>query len=273
MIRLQVFGDPALYQGEGAEPLRLVRQTKRFALLLYLACSEERAPRTRDDLVALFWPEADSHRAFNALRQGLFVIRRELGPEILNGVGSAHVSVNRSLLVSELDLFMRSLQAGAPAAALKLYRDDFLAGFHVSEAPEFCFWVEEERARIRNLAARAAEELARVAEAHHDAAGALYWWRRALELDPFDEPTLRRIISLLVRSGNRSAAFTEFVRFQQRAEKELGIELSPMTVQLAARAARGDAGGDYPWAGDRRESSGPATHRSRFRRASDRYPL
>lgn len=273
MIKLQVFGDPALYESEERTPLPLVRQTKRFALLIYLACSDERSPRSRDDLVALFWPEADSARAFNALRQALFVIRRELGADILTGLGSPHLSINRNRLRCEQDLFVRSLEDGAPEAALKLYRDDFLAGFHVHDAPEFCFWVEEERARVRDLAARAAENLARSAEAEQDAPGALYWWRRALDLDPFDEPTLCRIMTLLAATGNRAAAVTEFTRFQHRAEQELGVELASATLELASRVAHGELRGGHIWLGDRRRNGGQAPQRSRFRRASDASAL
>lgn len=70
----------------------LARQPKKFAVLIYLACAE--GPRSREDLMATFWPEADTPRCLNSLRQALFVIRRELGPEIITGHRAQPVSVD-----------------------------------------------------------------------------------------------------------------------------------------------------------------------------------
>lgn len=269
VIKLYAFGDPDLHAVDGTRLDGLVRQTKRFALLIYLAGSEDRAPRRRDDLIATFWPEADKARGLNALRQSLFVIRRELGPEIMTGNGSQEVSVNWDLLISDIDAFCRALRGGSPETALRIYKGEFLSGFHVSDTPEFGYWVDERRARFRDLASRAAENLARNAEAQRFLSDAIYWWRRALELNPYDEPTLCRIMALLAGSGNRGAALAEFERFRRRAENELGVELSSFTRDLAAKAANGTLADTPQWIGDRR-GDGKGDSWSRFRRATDR---
>jgi DNA-binding SARP family transcriptional activator len=237
MITLRTFGDPALRAADGARLDGLTRQPKKFALLIYLACSE--GPCSRDDLMATFWPEADTARCLNSLRQALFVIRRELGTEVITGHRFQPVLVDGRLLSSDVDAFRRALAAGAPEAALELYAADFLSGFHVHEAPLFDFWAEELRAKLRDQAGQAAEALARKAEAEQRLSDALRWWRRRLELLPYDEPTLRRIVSLLVCSGNRATAIAAFDRFRRRVMHEVGVDVSPFTLDLAVKVADG----------------------------------
>jgi DNA-binding SARP family transcriptional activator len=269
LIKLQAFGDPTLRASDGAPIEGLTRQTKRFALLVYLACSEERASYRRDELIATFWPESTKRSGLNSLRQTLFVIRRELGSDIITGTGTQDVSVNWSRLSSDVDAFYRALARGELETALSLYKDDFLAGFHVSGTTDFGFWAEEQRARLKDLAGRAAKNLARRAEAERSVADAVYWWRKAFALSPYDETTLCRIVSLLATSGNRGAALAEFDRYRRRADRELGVEPSPLTTELVRRIVDGRLSGTPEWLGDRRKADRVGSW-SGSRRATDR---
>jgi DNA-binding SARP family transcriptional activator len=268
-MKLHAFGDPTLRAEDGTPLDGLTRQTKRFALLIYLACSEERTPHRRDELIATFWPESSKRSGLNSLRQALFVIRRQLGSNIITGTGTQDVSVNWSRLGSDVDAFYRALGAGSLQNALSLYRGDFLSGFYVSGASEFSFWVEEQRARLKDLAGRASMNLARRAEADQSLPDAVYWWRRAFEFYPYDESTLCRIISLLAVSGNRAAALAEFERFRRRADRELGVTPSPLTMQVVNRVSEGAVDRAPAWLHERRKPGrDPAWSGSR--RATDR---
>jgi DNA-binding SARP family transcriptional activator len=268
-MKLHAFGDPTLRADDGTSYDGLTRQTKRFALLIYLACSEERTPHRRDELIATFWPESSKRSGLNSLRQALFVIRRELGADVTKGFGSQDVSINWNVLGSDVDAFYRALGTGSLEAALGLYRGDFLSGFYVSGASEFSFWVEEQRARLKDLAGRASKNLARRAEAEQSLPDAVYWWRRAFEFYPYDESTLCRIISLLAVSGNRAAALAEFERFRRRADRELGVAPSPLTMQVVNRVVDGAVDPTPEWLRERRQPGrGPAWSGSR--RATDR---
>lgn len=272
-MRLYAFGDPTLRAGDGSVLEGLTRRTKRFALLVYLTCSERRTPRRRDELIGTFWPESDKDSALNALRQTLFVIRNELGPKAVLGVGSQDISVNWDRLGSDVDAFYRALREGSLEAALDLYRGDFLSGFFVSGSSQFCFWAEDQRDRLRDLAGRASKNLARRAEALQSLPDAVYWWRRAFELYPYDEPTLRRLMSLQTVSGNRAAALADFERFQRRVDRELGVAPSPVTMQVAARIReRKEATGSTPQWLDERRRPGGARRWPGSRRATDHVP-
>lgn len=268
-VRLHAFGDPTLRGEEGAPLDRLTRRTKRFAFLIYLATGEGRVPRRRDELLAMFWPESDKDAGLNALRQTLFVIRRELGPDSVLGVGAQELVVNWDRLASDVDAFYGALARGDLESALALYRGDFLSGFHVSGAPDFSFWVEDQRASLRDLAGRGAKDLARRAEAEHSLPGAVYWWRRAFDFYPYDESTLCRIMSLLTVSGNRTQALDAFERFRRRAELELGVAPSPLTLKLVGRIRAGGLDGRQRWLAERRRPEGD-TGWSGSKRATDR---
>ena len=235
VVKLFAFGEPEIFAVEGARLDGLMRQSKRLALLIYLACANGGGPVRREDLVDMFWPEADDHHARNALRQSIFFIRKEVGSGVLAGNRTPVVWVDRNLLRSDVGAFSSALRENSLEAALKLYRGPFLEGFHISDAPRFGFWVEERRAHYRDSAATAARNLARTAEEREDLSRAVRWWRRALELTPFDQGALRRVMSLLANSGQREAALAELEAYQQRAQAGLGVRPSPETLELASR--------------------------------------
>ena len=241
VVRLFVFGEPEIFAVEGARLEALMRQAKRFAILIYLASAKGGRPVRREELLATFWPEADEHHARNALRQSLFFIRKEVGPGVLAGNRTPAVWVDQNLLRSDVAAFSQAQKEGALEASLKLYRGPFLQDFHVPEAPRFGFWVEERRAHFRDTAASAAKELARIAESREDPSRAVRWWRRTLELRPFDQGVLRRIMTLLAESGQRAAALAELTEYQLRAQAGSGAKPSEETMQLASEISAGGA--------------------------------
>src|SRR5690606_35508999 len=118
---------------------------------------------------------------------------------------------------------------------------------HVAGAPEYQDWLDRNRSRLRDLAAGAARTLA------DDLAGldrpeeALAYARRALDLDPHDEPALRRLVTLLDASGDRAAALRALDVFTRRLAAELDLEPSEETrglrEEVAGRGARGEGRG------------------------------
>ena len=83
-------------------------------------------------------------------------LRGELGPGVVVSRGDEEVGVERGRCWCDAVAFLDAVNAGRAEEALGLYQGDFLAGFHVSDAPEFERWLDGERARLRDLATRAA---------------------------------------------------------------------------------------------------------------------
>jgi len=65
------------------------------------------------------------------------------------------------LVSSDVAAFAGAIKAGSWSGATSEYGGPFLEGFHLSEAPEFERWLDEERAGLARDYATALERLAR----------------------------------------------------------------------------------------------------------------
>ena len=237
MIELRTLGELELIGSDRRELCAILAQPKRLALLTYLAVSTPR--QRRDSVIALFWPNLDTEHARGALRQALRFLRRELGDGVLTGRSGEELGIQGGALWCDAAAFERACAAGRLGEALSFYRGDFLHGFFVSGAsPEFDHWVEAKRARLRSLVVEAARALAERCEAAGDGAAAIRWARQAFELSLDGEHTLRWLIALLDRLGERAAAVRIYDDFARRLAVEHEVEPSPETQELMQTVRR-----------------------------------
>jgi DNA-binding SARP family transcriptional activator len=232
MIELRVLGSLTLRASDGKNFEALVRQSKRMALLVYLAVAMPRGFHRRDRLLALFWPELADARARGALNQALYVLRTMLGEDAILTRGDSEVGLNTDRVTCDAVAFETALDE-RPDDALALYRGDLLDGFFVSDAPAFEQWLETERARLRQ---RASEGAWSVAEKHADAGRAVdaaRWARRASQFSQGDEAVARRLMTFLHRIGDRAAAVRSYEAFAWQLGKEYELEPSSETQALA----------------------------------------
>lgn len=232
MIRLSMLGAVDLRGPEDGELRTVLAQPKRLALLAYLAAAARRAFHSRDTLLALLWPDLDQDHARAALRQALYVLRGALGDSVLVTCGDGVIGLDHARLWCDVTTFDQAMDAGNRAEALALYGGEFLAGFHVSGAPEFERWLDGERARLAARAATAAWALTDCEERRGDLIGALEWARRLLALDPDDERALRRVVALLDRLGDRMAALRLYREFARRIAADYAMAPAPETEAL-----------------------------------------
>ncbi|MBA3318007.1 MAG: tetratricopeptide repeat protein [Gemmatimonadales bacterium] len=247
MIELHTLGVLDLRATDGREVRTVLQQPKRLGILAYLAADPPRRFHRRDSLLALFWPDLDEGHARAALRRSLHFLRSALGADILAGRGDEEVGVPEEGLWCDATALDQSLQGGDPERAMALYRGPFLDGLHVEgAASDFQDWLDRERDRLRRQGSAAAALLMERAEREGRAADAARWARRALELTPDDESSLRRLLALLDRAGDRPAAMQAYDSFARRMAQELELEPAPETQALAesirARAGSAEAG-------------------------------
>ncbi|MBW3628071.1 MAG: hypothetical protein KY464_02125 [Gemmatimonadetes bacterium] len=246
LVSLQLLGSTELRTADAAAT-GVLAQPKRLALLARLALAGPGAFVRRDALLAMFWPESNTERARNSLRQVVYVLRRELGEDGVCIRGSEEVGLSAGRVACDVWEFERALEEGDPVRAMQHYRGELLEGFHLGGAPEWEEWLERERARLRYRAAASAWSLAEAAEAEGDGAGAADWGRRAADLTPGDEAPLRRLLELLARLGDRAAAVRAYEDFARRLGQEWEMEPSDRTRRLAAEIrARRDEGAVPP---------------------------
>jgi DNA-binding SARP family transcriptional activator/TolB-like protein len=233
LIQFHTLGVLDLRAPDGREIRSVLQQPKRLGLLAYLAVASPRRFHRRDSLLALFWPELDQEHARAALRRSLYFLRAELGPDVVEGRGDDEVGVAEEVLWCDATAMEQALRRGDAEEALALYRGTLLEGLYVSgAAPEYQDWLDRERSRMRGQAAAAARNLVDRAEADGRLGDAARWCRRALDLSPDDEAALRRLLGLLDRTGDRSAALRAYDDFVRRMAQEFELDPSAETRAL-----------------------------------------
>lgn len=240
MLELHLFGSVALRRrGVGASVATIV-QTKRLALLAYLATAPRRRHRRRDTTLGLFWADADDLHARAALSQALSYLRRAMGNGVIVTQGDEEVGVDASLLWTDAVAFREAFDGGDYATALGIYRGTFLDGFFVDGASEdFERWLAAERDQFRLQATSAATKLAEEAEAKGALGEAVGWAARGAALSPGDEQAAARHIRLLALAGDRAGALRAYDALRERLRAEYNVAPSPETrAILAAILAR-----------------------------------
>jgi TolB-like protein/DNA-binding SARP family transcriptional activator len=234
MITLHVLGTPDLRRPDGRHLASPAAGAKRIGLLAYLALAPGRGPSRRDTLLGLFWPESDQRSARNALSNMLHQVRRSLGDDALITSGRDAVGLAPDGLWCDAVAFEAFLNEGRLPEALELYRGDLLEGLFIPVGSSSAFesWLDGERARLRGRASDAARALYEGAEAEGRKAEALRWARWAVGLDPYDERSARRLMTLLAEAGDRAGALRTYKELAGRLAREFEAEPDPETGAL-----------------------------------------
>ncbi len=252
------------------------------ALLAYLAVEPGRA-HSRASLAAIFWPDLAREAALTNLRQVLHDLRQTLDAA---NPATPLLQVDRVFVrfdpTGGLEIDVADFAAAAPAcpetpcptycdpciAQMEIlaahYRGEFMAGFSLPECPDFEEWLQVQREALH---LRALSRLALLSDCHEMTgayARSLPFALRFLELEPWNEESLRRVMRLFALNGQRAAALAQYETCCRTLKKELGILPSEETCALAARIRRDE----QPWASrsvegaaPRADPSPPATER------------
>lgn len=237
MIQLRTLGAIDIAGDEGHRIGSVLQQPKRTALLVFLATAERAGMVSRDRVLAVFWPEADRERAGHALSQALYYLRRSLGNDVLANLGPEELGLDPAKISCDALTFQQALDRGDALRALECYQGEFLSGFHVSDLPDLERWIDRERSRLEELAADAASGLSHERHRAGDSAGAVQWAERALELAPFDEVRLRKLLRILDDAGDRGRAIRMYHDFSRNLQAELEVEPSDETQLLVHQIA------------------------------------
>lgn len=230
MLSLRLFGGLALAGPDGPVTGRAT-QRRRLALLAVLAVARGR-PLTRDKLVALLWPDADSERARHGLADSLYVLRDALGEDIILATGDV-LSLNAACVTSDVMEFEDALERGDRTRAASLYEagGPFLDGVHLSDAGELERWIESVRTRLANSYREVLEALANEASARGDDGAAVAWWRKLAADDRLGSRIALGLMRALAAGGDRAGAL-EFFRVHESVVR-VELESAPDTAVIA----------------------------------------
>lgn len=211
---------------------------RRLALLAVLAAAGARG-RSRDQLHALFWPEATQARARHSLDQLLYALRSTLDESLF--ASGDPVRLNSAVLASDVEAFEAALERDDLHAAADLYRGPFLEGFHLGDSAEFERWLDAERARLERRHVGALQRLAERAEGAGDRAGAMEWRRRLAETDPLSDRHAAGLIRALRNAGDHAAALKQAERHETLVRQEVGTSAGPEVSALVTELRSGTA--------------------------------
>ena len=253
-LRVVLLGGLDVFLGD--VPISEFTSRKSPALLSYLITTGR--SHSREALSALLWGESAEGRARASLRTVLWDLRQHVPDHVLADRQSVSIAADAPHWVDVHDFTMtiesilgsgqvRSdsapLLTGEQVEALEdvldLYRGDFLAGFYISEAPNFESWVLRKRERARQLAIQGWHQLV----VHHTAEQAYLSGIDAasqlLQIAPWQEETHRQLMRLLALSGQRGAALAQYETCREMLDEELGVEPTTETRLLYNRIKSG----------------------------------
>ncbi len=239
-LSLSVLGPFAASLDE--RPLTQFRTKSVQALLVYLACQPE--VHSREQLMALLWPDIPQQSAQGSLRQTLYLLRKAI-PELPSRDGSGMVPLlltDRQTIQmnpnGSFDLDLRTFteklkgdESGWPEA-VTLYRGDFLADFYLPDSAPFEEWAAARRGDLRRQVLDALDTLTKNNIQSNDLDTAETYARRQLELDNLRESAHRQLMEILARNSRRRAALSHYEICRQLLQDELGIEPSAETQAL-----------------------------------------
>src|SRR5262249_48168479 len=121
-----------------------------------------------------------------------------------------------------------------------LYQGPFLAGFAPEGSTAFQDWATAVGERLHQQVVEAFLILAAMRERLGASAESVQLARRAVQLEPWNEPAQRQLMRALALGGQRAAALRQFQAGRRVLAKELGLKPSKETVALYDRIRTGE---------------------------------
>ena len=211
----------------------IVVDTRKALAIVALVAGEGR-PFARDELSAMFWPEADDEAARGALRRTLSALRTAVGGSglLIERTRVALDPATASVDLADLERLAVSDRRTDLEAAAVLARGPFLAGFALRDSPAFDDWQAVRAARVERTVGELFDRLGAARSEAGDPAGAIEAARRRVDLDSLDEPGQRRLIERLARSGDRAGAIRQYRSLVALFDRELGVAPLRETTDL-----------------------------------------
>jgi predicted ATPase/DNA-binding SARP family transcriptional activator len=245
-LALYVLGPPKFELDH--TPVEIDRR-KALALVAYLAVNRE--AYTREYLSTLLWPDYDQEKAFTNLRHLLWETQQALGD---GWIDARRESIG---LIPEADIWLdvarfetllkesqaqedRSLRIPLELDAVQMYRNHFLTGFSLKDAPGFNEWAfaesENLRYQLANALAILSDDLCSLGQAD----AAIPYARRRVALDPLNEASHRQLMEIQIEAGQHNAALKQYQSCEKILRTELGVGPQTETRVLYKQIRKGE---------------------------------
>ncbi len=228
MLSFTLLGQTVL--SKNGVPLAQFRSQKEAALLIYLA--QTRQSHQRDFLAELLWESSSTKQSLTNLRTALSRLRKQVGDALLVTRKTVELTPENQQQVDSVILLqaltgMGQIDTAEKATTLKnaldTYHGDFLADFHLSNAPQFNEWITVTREHIRRQVLAAYHKLGKYVLSTSDAEFGTAVTRQWLKIDALNETAHTLHIQMLVKAGQEERAMAHYEACVTLLQTELGI--------------------------------------------------
>lgn len=242
-ISVRLFGE---FHLDGPDAFPASASSPRLQALLACLLLHRNAPRTRQQLALLFWPDSSQAQARNALRQLLYQLRRawphsdrfiHVDAQTVRWLPDVAPELDVAQFQSALATAARARahsDAGAEEELLThaadLYRGDLLTSCYEE-------WIHPERERLREQCIEALARLGELAEDRRDYAKALKYTQQLQRLDPCREPTCLAMMRLHALNHDHASAMRVYRSCVETLARDLGILPGEAMREAYARLA------------------------------------
>jgi predicted ATPase/DNA-binding SARP family transcriptional activator len=200
-------------------------------LLTYLAVQADWVERK--ELAELLWDDAE--QGLNNLRQ---LLHRSKNTE-----WASCLEVSQSALrfrgVCDVALFRAAQDNADWETALHWYSGELLAGLRPPGVPNFANWLETERSLLQAEWREALNQQIVALDVAGESAKLFVLLQTQLEIDPYNEEALLRLLRLAQPLAQEKLALRLFQTFKQRLHQDLGVEPLPETLAAAEQVLGG----------------------------------
>jgi predicted ATPase/DNA-binding SARP family transcriptional activator len=245
-LALYLLGPPRLELDRAAVS---IDRRKTLALLAYLAV--DRWQHHRDHVSALFWPDYPQPKAFSNLRHVLWEVRQAIGDGwIDSGRDTLGLAEHADIWLDVAEFESRISQGLTQedlarrqtllTDSVNLYRNHFLTGLSLRDAPDFNEWAFAKSEDLRRQLAHALTMLTDDLCSLGQAETAISYAQRLITLDPLNEASHRQLMQVYLQAGEHSAALKQYQICEKILRKELGIDPQPETRALYKQIRKGE---------------------------------
>ncbi len=226
-----------------------IKRRKAVALAAYLVVTGKKC--SRDKLATLFWPEYDQKNARASLRRTLSIMTQELGKSWLEidresimfvPCENLSIDVNNFLKLNEKIKSEEKKNTDCLTIleeAIAIYRDDFMSGFSLKDAPDFDDWLFEQSEWLRSQAISLTNLLIDYYFRRNDFSKAVLQAQRLINFDPFNENGHRKLIRAFALNNQQNFALRQYDKLKKNLRKELDTHPEEKTAFLAEEIRKG----------------------------------
>jgi serine/threonine-protein kinase len=168
------------------------------------------------------------------------VLRTALGDDAIASAGDA-LLWNPSHVRCDLHDLRVAIDADASERIARLYTGPLLDGFHLSDSPDFGYWLDEHRNELAHAFVGALLVLAERQEHSGDVHAWVGTCRRLASADPYSGVFAQALMRALDASGDRAAAMHHAIEHARRRRADLDLASDPDVDALAEQLRSGTA--------------------------------